>query len=283
MEAAHLTRGATPTQQEEAMGYYEGGVLDDELEGSADDDVFEGLGGDDTLYGLAGDDLMDGGTGDDAMYGGVDNDTYYVHSENDRVYEYAGGGTDLIWTLVEYTLPAHVEHLNLFESAGAITAFGNNLDNGINGNSSANTLYGWGGNDTINGGLGNDTMLGGTGDDAYFADNANDVVVEALDSGIDTVYAGASYSIAAQANVENLTLMPAALNGAATGNDLANIIIGNGTANVLVGNGGNDSSMAASATTSWAAVKEMTSTTGAMPATRSWNLPTRAPTPFVRR
>ena len=222
------------------MGYYEGSVLNDYLEGSAEDDEFEGLGGNDTLYGLGGDDLMDGGTGDDAMYGGIDNDTYYVHSANDHVYEYAGGGNDLIWTLVEYTLPAHVEYLNLFESAGAITAYGNNLDNGINGNSSANTLYGWGGNDIINGGLGNDTMLGGIGDDNYFADNANDVVVEALNSGTDTVFAATSYSIAARANVENLTLMSFAVNGTATGNNLANVIIGNATANTLVGNGGND-------------------------------------------
>ena len=34
--------------------------------------------------------------------------------------------------------------------------------------------------------------------------------------------------------------MSIAFNGAATGNDLANVIMGNGTANVLVGNGGTD-------------------------------------------
>ena len=98
-------------------------------------------------------------------------------------------------------------------------------------------LYGNGGDDFLDGGTGDDQMYGGTGNDSFAVDSTRDVVVEAANEGIDTVYALASFTLAA--NVEDLILVgAAAING--TGNDLANKITGNDAANQLAGAGGDD-------------------------------------------
>ncbi|MEP7007876.1 MAG: calcium-binding protein, partial [Sphingomonas bacterium] len=66
-----------------------------------------------------------------------------------------------------------------------------------------------------------------------------DVIVENANEGSDTVETALSYSLAALADVENLTLTgTAAVN--ATGNALANVLNGNAAANVLAGAGGAD-------------------------------------------
>ena len=100
-------------------------------------------------------------------------------------------------------------------------------------------LTGLGGNDTLNGGAGADTMYGGTGNDTYVVDNVGDVVTELDGEGTDTIRSSMSFSLAALAFVENLTLSGSAALGA-TGNGLDNIIVGNSGANVLQGLGGAD-------------------------------------------
>ena len=77
-------------------------------------------------------------------------------------------------------------------------------------------------------------MVGGTGNDTYVVDNASDVVTEGAAAGTDTVQASIAYSIAALANLENITLMGAG-NISATGNASANILIGNTGNNTLDG------------------------------------------------
>ena len=67
-------------------------------------------------------------------------------------------------------------------------------------------------------------MEGGSGNDTYFVDNGADDVVEG-GTGIDTVSTSVSFSIAADALVENLTLTGAAIVG--VGNALGNTIQGN--------------------------------------------------------
>src|SRR5262245_19118719 len=101
------------------------------------------------------------------------------------------------------------------------------------------TLDGGAGNDVLTGAGGNDTMIGGPGDDNYTVQDVGDVVSENANEGTDTVNASITFSIAALANFENLTLMGSAnING--TGNSGVNTITGNSGNNTLDGRGGND-------------------------------------------
>jgi len=107
---------------------------------------------------------------------------------------------------------------------------------GSTGNDTLST--GWG-NDTLDGSGGNDSMIGGAGDDYYYVGSSGDVVVEAINGGVDTIelaIAGApqtSYTLAA--NVENLVV--SAYAGRAMGNALANRIELAGSGNVDGGDG----------------------------------------------
>jgi len=159
------------------------------------------------------------------MQGNGGNDTYVVDNAGDQVIERAGGGYDVVYSSVDYTLPSEVEELIL---TGGTSGTGNALNNRITGTSAANTL---------DGGAGADTKLGGAGNDTYIVDNVGDAVVENAGEGTDLVQASVSYTLGA--NVENLTLTgSAAING--TGNGLANVITGNAAANTLDGAGGLD-------------------------------------------
>ena len=89
----------------------------------------------------------------------------------------------------------------------------------------------------MDGGVGADTMVGGLGNDAFFVDDANDVVQENANEGIDSIASSVSYTLGN--HVESLTLLGAAdLNG--TGNALTNSLTGNAGNNLLDGGDGND-------------------------------------------
>ncbi|MFN9558708.1 MAG: M10 family metallopeptidase C-terminal domain-containing protein, partial [Dolichospermum sp.] len=91
----------------------------------------------------------------------------------------------------------------------------------------------------LNGGAGRDTLIGGAGNDIYVVDTTTDTITESANAGTDTIQSSVSFSIAALANVENLTLTgTAAING--TGNALNNVITGNGANNTLNGGAGDD-------------------------------------------
>jgi trimeric autotransporter adhesin len=95
----------------------------------------------------------------------------------------------------------------------------------------------FGSNDSLDGGAGQDQMFGGLGNDTYVIDDAGDQVTEVVDGGIDTVNAGATFTLTA--NVENLQLTgTGSING--TGNELANILKGNSGSNIITGGGGDD-------------------------------------------
>ncbi|MGB3421177.1 MAG: lectin-like protein, partial [Dolichospermum sp.] len=110
---------------------------------------------------------------------------------------------------------------------------GNDTLNGTNGN---DTLNGFFGNDTLNGGAGTDTLIGGLGNDIYVVDSTTDTITENASGGTDTIQSSVTYTIAALANVENLTLTGTAING--TGNAGNNVITGNGANNTLNGGAG---------------------------------------------
>lgn len=107
----------------------------------------------------------------------------------------------------------------------------------VTGSSGADSLVGDSGDDMLDGKAGVDTMSGGGGHDTYRVDDANDVIVESANGGIDTVYSSAKvYSLGA--NVENLVLTGTYQSGG--GNDLDNRLVGNSGTSSLLGRGGND-------------------------------------------
>ncbi len=113
---------------------------------------------------------------------------------------------------------------------------GNDADNALHGMRGDDTLFGEGGDDVLDGGVGEDTLTGGTGNDRYHVAQTGDAVVEVGDEGSDLVFATINYVLTD--NVEDLTLLGAALNG--TGNMLGNSITGTSGDNGLYGDGGND-------------------------------------------
>lgn len=178
-----------------------GNAGNDTLDGGADNDKLYGGKGDDTLIGGAGNDILDGGKGVNSLAGGDGKDTYQVDSVDDVITELSGknSGKDLVEASIDWTLGTNVEKLTLVGNT-AINATGNTLNNTLKGNDNANILDGLGGKDR---------MLGGTGDDTYMVEHRLDTVIEAKNSGIDSVISKVNYQLAA--NVENLTLSEDAL------------------------------------------------------------------------
>jgi trimeric autotransporter adhesin len=209
----------------------------DTIYGGAGLDGIHGGNGNDTLYGESGDDTLYGEAGSDTMFGGPGNDTYNVTDRTDKVYETTTatsnideGGTDRVFSYVDYALTKFVENLYLFESANGSPkkGTGNTLDNILGGNIMDNILDGGAGDDTMNGSAGNDT---------YYVDSFTDVINEGLNLGTDAVFSSAIFVL--PDNVENLTLTGAAnLNG--DGNGLNNVLMGNTGINILTGGAGDD-------------------------------------------
>lgn len=195
--------------------------------GNSDANLLTGNSGSNRLEGQDGADTLDGGAGVDTLLGGAGNDTYLIDNLTDVITEFANEGVDTVQSSVGYTLSGNVENLTLTGTA-ALNGTGSATANLIQGNSGNNRLDGQGGADTLVGGAGNDT---------YVVDNAQDVVTEFVNEGIDTVEASASYSLSD--HIENLTLTGnQTITG--SGNSLHNQIKGNGANNALFGNGGND-------------------------------------------
>ncbi|RYY35017.1 MAG: calcium-binding protein, partial [Sphingomonadales bacterium] len=166
-----------------------------------------GGGGVDSLFGEVGNDQLFGDAGIDYLVGGAGNDTLDGGADADALYGEDGDDT-------------------LIGGSGFAT----------------DILVGGAGNDILRGdsGLGDyDRMDGGAGDDSYYVDTPNDLTLEAVGGGTDTVYAtinGAGYTL--NANVENLVLGGTTPFG--VGNDLNNRITGSASANWLLGGAGND-------------------------------------------
>ncbi|MFN9557650.1 MAG: beta strand repeat-containing protein [Dolichospermum sp.] len=202
--------------------------------GNTGNNILTGNGGNNTLNGGDGNDTLNGGAGIDTLNGGAGNDIYVVDSITDTITESANAGTDTIQSSVTYTIATltNIENLTLATLAGAaaINGTGNTGNNVITGNSANNIL---------NGGAGIDTLIGGAGNDIYVVDTTTDTITENANAGTDTIQSSVTYTIAALANVENLTLTgTAAING--TGNAGHNVITGNGANNTLNGGAGND-------------------------------------------
>ncbi len=189
------------------------------------------------IFGNDGANRLDGGGGVDTMVGRLGDDWYYVDNAADAIVEAIGEGSDRVFASTSYTLAAGVSvelmTTDFHSGTGAINLTGNELANIIFGNDGANILTGGGGADT---------MVGRLGDDWFYVDNAGDSVVEGVGQGTDRVFASASWTLSAGAEVETLSTDFHSGTGAInlTGNELANLIYGNDGVNVLDGKGGND-------------------------------------------
>ena len=214
-----------------------GNALNNVLTGNVGNDTLNGGDGADTLMGGGGNDVLNGGTGVDTMTGGAGDDIYHVERSGDQVIELAGGGTDTVYAISNYTLAANVEN-GVVNTTGNRTLTGNALNNVLTGNVGADTLTGGGGNDVLDGGAGADVLVGGQGDDVYRIDSTADVVTELAGQGTDTVITTISFNLEGT-NVENATLT-GTLARNLIGSSGANVLTGNGAANTLVGAGGAD-------------------------------------------
>jgi Ca2+-binding RTX toxin-like protein len=243
--------------------------------------------GDDTLYGTTGNNRLYGGGGKDTLVGngghdvlsGEGGDDFLVASKSTGSLFDGGDGID--WISYESETVGITLNLDGSANAGGASndkvyaienAYGSHhddtitgtdgVDNVIDGSEGLDKLFGLGGNDTLKGGFGNDTLDGGKGndtldggqdDDTLIVDTAGDVVIEVAGGGTaDRVMARASYTLAADADVEKLTTTSSAGVSAIdlTGNKLSQEIAGNagentlkdggGAADVLRGLGGND-------------------------------------------
>ena len=145
----------------------------DNLSGKGGDDDLIGGSGRDNLEGGDGNDTLNGGPGNDTMRGNAGDDTYIVVQSGDRVIETSGNGTDLVESLISYSLGNNLENLLLTGNADS-SGDGNNIVNEITGNSGANRLDGKGGNDRIFGEGGDDELLGGSGKDRLDGAAGND-------------------------------------------------------------------------------------------------------------
>ena len=110
------------------------------------------------------------------MSGGLGDDIYHLYSALNTVSEASNAGIDTIDTWMSYTLPANVE--NLIVTGNGRYAFGNGLDNIIQGASGSQTIDGGHGNDVLSGGGGADIFLlnKGFGTDLILDFSSDDVV-----------------------------------------------------------------------------------------------------------
>lgn len=109
--------------------------------------------------------ILNGGAGNDRLAGGAGNDTY-ITDGFDTIVEASSQGTDIVQSIVTFTLGSNLENLTLIGTAN-INGTGNSLANTINGNAAANILDGGSGGDRLAGGLGVDLLIGGLGNDAF--------------------------------------------------------------------------------------------------------------------
>jgi Ca2+-binding RTX toxin-like protein len=225
----------------------------------------------DTLTGSdsATQETFDGGAGADVIdgRGGIDTVDYSAAKSGVTVNLGANSGFDgngLVTDISSYDVLRNIE--NVTGSAFDDNLAGSYSDNMLMGGEGNDTLSGYDGNDTLIGGAGSNLLMGGNGNDTYAIENLTDVISEQSNLIINASYplpryysntdlvqvnvaiAGATFSLAAIANVENATLVNAVsfnltgndLDNALTGNAFDNLIQGDAGADTLIGGGGQD-------------------------------------------
>jgi len=176
-----------------------------------------------TLVGNSATNVLDEREGADQLVGANGDDLYIV---DDEVVELLDEGVDTVFSMVSYALPANVERIVLSGWEG-LSAFGNELNNIIQGNNGPNLL---------DGGLGEDLLIGGRGNDSCYINSAADRIVESgLESDHDVVLASVSWVLGSK--LEELRLQGVqTIDG--IGNERNNLIFGNSSSNMLDGGPG---------------------------------------------
>lgn len=211
-----------------------GGIDDDRLTGEFNgfdptitewgNDLLDGGDGNDELQGEGGNDRLRGGAGNDRLWGDngrSDLGSYPAdESQQGMDYLYGDGGNDVL------------------EGGGeGDFLFGGDDNDELHGGDGDDHLQGGMGQDILDGGAGRDVLDGGAGDDLYQILDADDIVLETANQGIDTEYTTIAKTFLAS-GVENLELGQGAKSG--IGNELDNQLLGNDSANALQGLDGND-------------------------------------------
>ncbi|GAB4366513.1 MAG: hypothetical protein Kow00121_03960 [Elainellaceae cyanobacterium] len=214
-------------------------------------DLINAHAGNDTLTSILAylqqNDQIDGGSGIDTfvLTNGAGNAIVDINNPANQIGGIVAGKTAI----------TNFEYFNFSGFTGNATMIGSNglsnqLTGGagndvISGGVSNDRLTGNSGNDTLNGGIGNDTLNGGLGDDTYVVDSIGDQIIEAIDTGFDTIISSISWTLGE--HFDDLTLVGNAivgigndLNNAITGNDLNNSLAGRSGNDILIGLGGND-------------------------------------------
>jgi Ca2+-binding RTX toxin-like protein len=176
--------------------------------GGAGNDLITGNDDANALTGGGGNDTLDGGSGVDTLTGGLGEDTYVIDSTLDEIVEDANAGTDTVIALIDHTLGANLENLEL--RGGAASGTGNGIANVIVGSGGANVLKGLDGSDTLTGGAGADRFeffRGETGRDTITDfTHAEDKIV-LTDFGLDMLQAGVNFMVDAGPVVARATLL----------------------------------------------------------------------------
>jgi Ca2+-binding RTX toxin-like protein len=203
------------------------------LDGGAGNDSVNGGAGNDTVLGAAGNDTLEGGEGNDSLDGGLGDDELQ-ESFGDDVFVIAQAGD----TIVEIEENSSIDTVRVALAGSAFLNISGSafLENVVYTGAGGVAITGNAANNSLLGGTGADTIIGGAGNDTIGVNLLTDSVSGGADT--DTVLASITYSIAAQGDVENLTLGGTAAK--ATGNAGANILTGNAGANTLDGGAGND-------------------------------------------
>jgi Ca2+-binding RTX toxin-like protein len=224
-----------------ALRTFTGNEFDNVIRTNSTADILVGGGGNDTIYGPGGNMTLKGGTGDDIFYASE------FGGFGGTVVELTGEGYDILYiTAIQSTFVifgnSEIELIAPSPTfVGGLRVVGSDSVNEIRGTASADNLDGRGGADTL---------IGYGGDDVYYIENANDVVVEAANGGIDTIRTSFSYTLAENSNVENLEGGWITQSGGShsqtttamslQGNSFDNAITSFGGTDILVGGGGND-------------------------------------------
>ncbi|WFR77118.1 calcium-binding protein [Janthinobacterium rivuli] len=168
--------------------------------GTPDADVLSGTAGADLLEGLAGD------------------DTYYVNDSGDVIVELANGGTDTVYTSVNYTVADNVENVRLAASGLTVT-----------GSANTNNIF------HVSVAGGNVLDGGGTGNSVNYLGSS---------TGVTATLSGASGPVAAAPGSDVLvnfaSIVGSKFDDVLTGNELKNLLIGGIGNDTLRGGKGDD-------------------------------------------